>query len=119
MSNARRTKTVITDCAPDGTVRCLHEPETAGLVARLGVSHTERLTHVEPVNGLLRMLFYLIRRSVSDTSWLAAFTRTWPCKWRARVFNGPILGPFALRRSAIDAEREWLMENVFHYGGAK
>lgn len=77
-------------------------------VESLGTCHKTRASHVEPINPFLRWCFHLIRRRVADESRLAAWTRRWPCLWRARIFGGPILEPFADRKAAIDAEVEWL-----------
>ncbi len=84
----------------DGTVRGLASPVTR----LLGLSDRRRVSHVEPVNRTLRWLFHAIRKRVSDSSRLANFTRRWPCRWQARVFGGPVLGPFRCRQSAINAE---------------
>jgi len=42
-------------------------------------------------------------------------TRHWPCLWQVNLSlsNGPIFGAFVNRTKAIDAEIEWLDENVF------
>ena len=86
---------------PDGNVLKIYEPgdEELGLTKR-------RASHVEPVNRVLRGIFHLLRGRCADDSVMAAFTRKWPCKWRARVFNGPTLGPFRRRSDAIEAEIE-------------
>ena len=84
----------------DATVRKIYDK---GFDDELGLTH-QRASHVEPVNPVLRALFHLIRRWVHDTSILADFTRLWPCKWRARIFDGPTLGPFSRRSDAIEAE---------------
>lgn len=70
-----------------------------------------RASHVEPACWALRVLFHLIRKRVDDDSQWAEFTRSWPCCWRARIFNGPVLGPFATRPEAIEAEIGWLQTN--------
>lgn len=71
-----------------------------------------RVSHVEPINTALRGFFHLIRKRVSDDSKLAEWTRRWRCQWRARIFDGPTLGPFTDRQKAIDAEVQWLLENI-------
>jgi len=86
----------------DATVHKIYEKEFDD---ELGLTH-QRASHVEPVNPVLRALFHFIRRWVHDTSILADFTRLWPCKWRARIFDGPTLGPFNRRSDAIGAEVE-------------
>ena len=75
-------------------------------------SQHRRVSHVEPTNRFLRGIFHFIRKRVSDESYVAEWTRKWRCKWRARIFEGPTLGPFDNRQNAIDAEIQWLNENI-------
>ena len=88
---------------PDGQVLKIFDPgdEELGLEQR-------RASHVEPVNRALRGIFHFIRRRCEDDSKLAAFTRKWPCRWQARIFDGPTLGPFSKREEAITAEISWI-----------
>lgn len=88
----------------DGTVKGISSPVTQAL----GLRDKKRVSHIEPVNKTLRWLFYLIRDRFSDESMAAKFTRKWPCLWQARIFNGPTMGPFASRRSAVMAEVAWI-----------
>ena len=88
----------------DGTVKGISSPVTQAL----GLRDKKRVSHIEPVNKTLRWLFYLIRDRFSDESIAAKFTRKWPCLWQARIFNGPTMGPFASRQSAIMAEVAWI-----------
>ena len=88
----------------DATVHKIYEKEFDD---ELGLTH-QRASHVEPVNPGLRALFHLIRGWVHDTSILADFTRLWPCKWRAWIFDGPTLGPFSRRSDAIGAEIKYI-----------
>lgn len=90
----------------DGTMTGVASP----LTEALGLHAKERVSHVEPVNGMLRWLFHSLRERVKDDSTLAEFTRHWPCLWQARILNGPILGPFKKRQVAIAAEIKWLNE---------
>ncbi len=92
----------------DGTMSGLESPVTQ----LLGLGDRRRVSHVEPVNPLLRRLFHAIRRRVSDRSALAEFTRRWPCRWQARVFDGPTLGPFRRRADAIAAEIEFVNSRI-------
>ena len=66
---------------PAGTIRCLYS-ETISL-ASLGKLTIARGSHVEPT---------------PDGLWLADLAPV----------SGPVLGPFALRTAALDAERVWL-----------
>jgi hypothetical protein len=77
-------------------------------------SVTARASHVEPVNGALRMLFYALRAVFGEYGRMGAFTRTLPCLWRVNLcpVTGPILPiTYRDRSQAIQAEIEWLEEN--------
>lgn len=89
---------------PDGNTRGVRSE----LTQKLGLPHSRRASHVEPVNRILRLGFYLIRNRVKDNSRWARFTRTWPCRWQARIKGGPVLGPYRNRNLAIDAEIKYL-----------
>lgn len=93
---------------PDGSVRKLHD---AADVALYGTTSRRRASRVEPTFWLLRWIFRLTRLCVSDESRVAAWTRRWPCSWRARLFDGSILGPHPDRNGSIAAEQQWLIEN--------
>lgn len=84
------------------------------LTEKLKLPNRQRVSHVEPVNRLARWLFHQIRSRVDDESKAAAFTRLWPCRWRARIFEGPTLGPFWSRRAAIAAEVMWINYSLLH-----
>jgi hypothetical protein len=88
----------------DGTVRGIHSTLTEDLIS----GTRRRASHVEPVNRALRWLFHQIRSRTSDDSFVASFTRKWPCRWQARIFNGPTLGPFRRRQEAIAAEISYI-----------
>lgn len=66
---------------PRGTIRCLYA-ETLPLAA-FGKVQITRGSYVEPT---------------ADGQWLADLAPV----------SGPMLGPFELRSSALDAERHWL-----------
>ena len=66
----------------DGTARMIYSDELADLLAQ-GTSTIRRASHVEPApNG----------------GWIADMSPS----------DGPVLGPFALRQQALDAEVAWL-----------
>jgi len=90
----------------DGNTSGLKSP----LTEALGLKERKRVSHIEPVNQVLRWLFHCIRKVVADDSWLAGFTRCWPVKWRANIFDGPILGPFRVRQAAVEAEVAYINE---------
>lgn len=95
---------------PNGTAQHVGDSDLlAGSVAR---ATKQRASSIEPQNVLLRLAFHAIRGTVSDSSRLAAWTRTWACRWRVRIHGGPVLpGTFSDRAEAIRAEIAWLQEN--------
>jgi hypothetical protein len=70
---------------PDGVVRFLYDDALRGLLA-LGLPTIRRASHVEPT---------------PDGRWTADLGPT----------DGPVLGPFATRAAALDAERAWLIRH--------
>ena len=68
----------------DGTVRFIYTDDLVGLLGE-GRARTARASRVEPG----------------------------PEGWTANLapVNGPVLGPFALRQEALDAEVQWLEEH--------
>ena len=69
---------------PEATIRCLYD-ETLELTA-LGQPQIQRGSHVEPT---------------TDGHWTADLSPV----------NGPLLGPFALRSEALEAEVAWLEQH--------
>ena len=69
---------------PEGAVRCLYGEELE--LRSLGQLSIARGSHVEPT---------------SDGQWTADLSPA----------NGPLLGPFAQRSQALEAERVWLEQN--------
>jgi hypothetical protein len=93
----------------DGSVTFLNSPEMRGL--HLGPSKIRRYSHVEPASPVLRLIFHALRL-LGDTGAVSDWTRDWPCCWRARIINGPILaGRWYNRQSAIRAEIEFFNQN--------
>lgn len=66
-----------------GAACFIHDDDLFDAMRRLGTSRIERASHVEP-DG--------------DGNWWADLSPR----------NGPVLGPYATRREALTAEREWL-----------
>lgn len=69
--------------APEGEIRFLFDDRLAPLL-ELGEARIRRASYVEPMG----------------TQWCADLSPV----------NGPLLGPFALRRDALAAEAAWLLE---------
>jgi hypothetical protein len=93
---------------PDGNIESLENEITQDL----GLTCKRRVSRVEPVNPVLQSIFRAIRKRVSDDSKLACWTRTWTCRWQARIFDGPVLGPYDSRQKAIDAEIEFIEQQL-------
>jgi len=76
--------------APDGRLMFIYDDHLAGLCEE-GEVRTKRVSYVEP-----------------------AYDR-WGQTWTADLspVNGPVLGPYKLREEALDAETNWLRENLF------
>lgn len=69
---------------PDGTIRFIYDDKLAEVARGLnGTIHPCRASHVEPTD---------------DGQWEADLSPV----------GGPVLGPFALRQDALDAEVDWL-----------
>lgn len=72
----------------------------------------QRVSVIVPEKLLLRAAFCAVRAVVSEDGRVAAWTRTWPCNWLAKV-SGVYHGPFANRAAAIAHEKA-----VVHCSGA-
>jgi hypothetical protein len=72
----------------DGTVRFIHDDDTAELLAKAGEVRTVRASHVEP----------------------SGYARNGRQAWTADLqpVGGPVLGPYASRTAALAAEVRWL-----------
>ena len=75
--------------APTGDVRCVYDEALP--LADFGRLTIQRGSHVEPTDAGL---------------WTADLSPV----------DGPQLGPFASRSTALDAEREWLEQNWLSHG---
>ena len=92
--------------------RFVSSVEAENLMGGVFEFEKERATHVEPVNRVLRALFYLIRDRVDDSHCLAWFTRQWPCSWQARlVRTDEIIATGRNRKDVIAQEVEYLEAN--------
>lgn len=71
---------------PDGVVHLIYTDELQPLLKQ-GQAHIRRASHVEPVG---------------NTQWQADMSPV----------AGPTLGPFETRQQALDAEVQWLEQNI-------
>lgn len=110
------TKVIRVDTA--GTIQLVHDDEFVDGIE--GSKTKQRASHVEPVQPVLRLCFHLLRWLVKDDSELAAWTRRWRCRWRARIFYTPKGkamrdgGPFLKRSEAIRWEVSVLQDHLKH-----
>jgi hypothetical protein len=85
--------------------------DSADCFLELGTVITRRASHVFPANFWKRQAFRILRILVSDTSRLAAWSRTWRGPWLVdtKPTAGVVLnGRWMNRQDAIDAEVEFL-----------
>lgn len=73
----------------NGSFRFIYDDALMELTGDLGDFTVKRASHVEPVDGADRTVWYADMAPV----------------------NGPILGPFYTRAEALEAERSWLVAN--------
>jgi hypothetical protein len=120
-------KVVTLTIEEDGTQTFL-KTDSADIFLEQGEVVTRRASHVEPYNFWLRLMFTVLRFIFPDTGRVAAWTRTWACRWRVNTspVGGPILtwadvwgmdsgygsldrvACFAVRQNAIAAEVKFL-----------
>ncbi len=96
---------------PVGCCQYLQAPEAVHLFQSYPKT-IKRVSHVEPINILLRVAFRCLRICFGEYGKVAAWTRLWPCRWQVNF--SPIGGklfrvdengnPFQGRRQAIDFE---------------
>jgi hypothetical protein len=116
-SAMRRGMRTITLTIDENGDQVFLKSDGAEMFRTLGITVTRRASHVEPDTWALRILFHAIRKAVRDTSRVAAWTRTWRCRWRidASPIGGPILAKrYMNRQEAIEAEIEFV--NKFFLG---
>lgn len=97
-----------------------HPDQDAALVAALGpTGQPQRGGHVFPAPRLLRAVFRLLRRYGALPA-VVAWTRTWHCAWLVDLApsGGGVVGPFAVRAEALQAEEQWLLQQYWDSPGA-
>lgn len=78
--------------APDGTMRFIYADDLRPLL-ETGAARIDRASHVEPVRDAFLH---------GGTMWEADLSPV----------SGPVLGPYTTRQEALDAEVEWLNQNL-------
>lgn len=97
----------------DGNVFCIDSEAGRVIMESLGVTVTQRASHVRPYFWPLRWLFCVLRWAFGDEGRIAAWTRTWNCLWyvdASPVGLGRLDGVWRNRSDAIDAEVEAINE---------
>lgn len=81
----------------------------------LGEASVRRASHVVPACRPARWAFRLLRTVFGESGRVAAWTRSWRCRWVVdmRPSGGPSrLGEYDRRSDALDAERAWLRQHI-------
>jgi hypothetical protein len=98
----------------DGQVTAIaHDSDLPLLESVLGpIEARQRGGHVIPAAPVKRWAFRLLRKPGIPS--IAAWTRRWRGQWVVdlTVSGGSVLGPFATRLMAIEAEESWLAEKL-------
>jgi hypothetical protein len=91
-----------------GTPRALYHSAVLPVLASAGPVQIRRASRVEPTDSLsfealhwLRNVRGLAPKHLDPTAWWADLT----------IVGGPVLGPYNLRETALDAEIAWLNEH--------
>lgn len=94
--------------AEDGTIKFMDDGTTSKLFENAEV---KRVSHVEPVNIVLRKAFHVLRTAFGEYGWMATFTRSWRCVWRVNlspIGHGILYTTYTNRADAIAAEIEYV-----------
>lgn len=91
-----------------GGPRALYHPDVVAILRDVGSIQTRRASRVEPTESLgfdalhwLRNHRSLAAKHLDPNAWWADLT----------LVDGPVLGPYNLRETALDAEIAWLNEH--------
>jgi hypothetical protein len=97
----------------DGTARTIYGEEIN--LAKLGVVELRRASHVDPTRELTEAAYnWLLEKYEKLSDHLISADKVRDCqKWWADMLpmNGPVLGPFATRSEALQAEMVWIDEH--------
>jgi|TARA_Y100000310_G_scaffold98201_1_gene95899 hypothetical protein len=96
----------------DGTMRAIVD-DVGDLFDGARSVTVRRASHVVPVGRVRGIVYRAIRSVISDHGRMAGWTRCWSGPWLVdlSLVGGPsVLGVYATRRVALDAERAWLVE---------
>jgi hypothetical protein len=102
-----KTSQMIINIEPDGQISFLGDLP-AGLDLPLANPRRRRVSTIQPVSLAKRWAFLFLRKVAGDTGRVAAWTRTWKCKWRATILATGQTAVFENRQAALDWEYEIL-----------
>lgn len=77
-------------------------------LARLGEVKRERASHIIPFNQPQRCAFRLLRRLFGEDGRVAAWTRTWRCRWQAIIIANGETFEHCNRQKCLEWERQKL-----------
>ena len=92
---------------PNGQVRAIHNDALMPVLEALGGDiKIRRASHVEPYSGLSAKAHDMLADQCTAAA--ADLRKSWFADMSPS--GGPVGGPFATRQSALDWERDWLLE---------
>lgn len=96
--------------SPTGDARHVYSEKLAEITAPLGTTTLRRASHVEPTSELSTAAMHYL---TALQGWKALVVAAW---WADMIPSCPpgspeVLGPFATRQEALDAEAVWLREH--------
>lgn len=96
---------------PDGLIKTVGTPEVS-----IGKVTSKRASRIVPVNLVKRIAFKVIRLCVSDTSRVAAWTRTWSGGWICTILSSGETFCNSSRSKCIEWEIERLEDALTQEG---
>lgn len=76
-----------------------------------GDREVRRASNVLPLDPMKRIAFVALRKIFGEKGRVSDWTRTWKGPQIVKIVDGPILGPFRDRKTALDREVQWLLKN--------
>ncbi|MGI9292942.1 MAG: hypothetical protein ACR2PS_03085 [Pseudomonadales bacterium] len=82
------------------------------IIPTISIQDTRRVSRILPVNWWIYIAFRVLRRCVIDDSLVAAWTRTWRCRWYVEILGKRHTTVFTTRAAAIDYEKQCIREST-------
>lgn len=86
----------------DGSIQTLGDPPPE--IASLGTVKRKRISHIRPVQQPKRAAFIALRWLFGDRGKVAAWTRTWQCRWEVQFIGMAERCVFKSRTNAVGWE---------------